>query len=136
MQGWKTQLRPWICAGLSGAAVGILLLGFATGFDWFYLNWEELGKLALVLVVPCIGNSLLGVCVTKRQARRGILMVPAAFFVVPIFFAAQTGRFWDILLLVPAIVVWSSGLAGISVAAQCDDTSDRSSDTEPPTASK
>ena len=87
MQSLKTQLRPWVCSGLSGATIGILLLGFATGFQCTSDNWRGFGLLATVLVLPCVANSLLGVCVERKLARRETLLLLASFWLILSFFA-------------------------------------------------
>ena len=87
MQSLKTRLRPWVCSGLSGATIRILLLGFATGFQWDDQctsdNWRDFGLLATVLVLPCVANSLPGVCVERKLARREMLLLLASFWLIP-----------------------------------------------------
>ena len=138
MQSLKTQLRPWVCSGLSGATIGIVLLGFATGFQWDNQctsdNWRGFGLLATVLVLPCVANSLLGVCVERQLVRRETLLLLASSWLIPFFFSpffVSLGLF-----LLPAMAVWTSGLVGISVTAKCDSEFPKPSENCPPEASE
>jgi hypothetical protein len=123
---------------LSGAAIGVLLLGFATGFQWDDQstsdNWRGFGLLAAVLVLPCVANSLLGVCVKRKLARRETLLLLASFWLIPFFFApifVSLGLF-----LLPAMAVWTSGLVGISVTTKCDTELAKPSESCPSVASE
>ena len=134
MQSLKTQLRPWVCSGLSGATIGILLLGFATGFQCTSDNWRGFGLLTTVLVLPCVANSLLGVCVERKLARRETLLLLASFWLLLSFFAPFYVSL-DFFLL-PAMAVWTSGHVGISVTTKCDSESPKLSENCPPVASE
>jgi hypothetical protein len=122
MLNWKARLLSWICAGLSGGAIGVLLFGFATGLqlDDQCTNggWTSFASLFAVLVLPCVANSLLGVCVYKKLARRETLLVLAALWFIPSFFAPVIVSFG--MFLLPAVTVWTCGFVGISVATKCD----------------
>jgi hypothetical protein len=134
MQDWKTRLRPWFCAGLSGCAIGTALLAFATGFHLTDIPWEELAIVAAVFVLPCVANSLLGVCVSKKLARRETLLLLASLWLIPSFFAPVIVSFG--MFLLPAMVVWTCGFVGISVATKCDADLIQPSENRPSAASE
>lgn len=122
MQGWKTQLRSWIRTGMMGAGIGMfLLLYLAGGVFRGSVTWIGMGVGAMILVLPCVATSMLGVCVSRKVLRREILLIPPLIFIVPSFFMAELGFDPFVLCLLAAgAAVWGSGLVGISIAAKSD----------------
>jgi uncharacterized membrane protein YhaH (DUF805 family) len=112
-------MRTWILCGCMGIAIGFSLVVFMTDFErarWFPAAWWN-G--VLLIFIPCVLNSLLAVCVYRNQIRREWLLL---IMLVPLFPIIQDGAFFpkSIVLFIPALVAWLSGVAGTFVAALCE----------------
>lgn len=105
-----------MCGG-SGAIVGITMVAFLMRFG-AEVPWDSIETLitVLVLLLPCVANSLVAVFVHRKQLRREWLLLLAALWLIPYF----GEHIKAVVFLLPAAVTWLAGCAGLFTARFCE----------------
>lgn len=110
-------MRTWLMCGGSGVLVGAAIVSFLMSFG-AEVPWNSIEMLisVLVLLLPCVANSLVAVFVHRKQLRREWLLLLTALWLIPFFGAVIKA---DVFLL-PAAVTWLAGCAGLFTAGFCE----------------